>query len=186
MKKVILLYIACLLLAGNVQFTNACSCSRATVEESFKSAKSVFVWEVIWVRRTLPRKEFSEYMQFFRVSVDVSRAFKWDIPKHVYVFTQDSGASCGYNFEPSQQYLIYTYEIDGEERVSLCSRTQLLSDSQDEIEQLPDEWLIIYWDNKSAERSRNYMSYLLLLLLLSFSYYAFISIRTGGLSNHKK
>ena len=65
------------------------------------------------------------------VTLGVVRAWKRADVESFIVRTQAQGAACGYGFESGQSYLVYTHQTDeGEEWVSLCSRTRPVEDEQ--------------------------------------------------------
>jgi hypothetical protein len=71
-----------------------------------------------------------------RVRFRVVRAWKGVTTESIELTTANSSAACGYEFAPGQSYLVYADEENGTLSVSLCSRTQPMSDSGEDLEVL--------------------------------------------------
>src|SRR5262245_24343894 len=71
-----------------------------------------------------------------RVTFTITDAFRGVTGNEVDIFTNNSSAACGYNFERDRVYIVYAYEYpkgDGKFRASICSRTQIYSESSPDI-----------------------------------------------------
>jgi hypothetical protein len=73
-----------------------------------------------------------------RVTFRVSKVWKGPISATLAVTTARSGASCGYEFESGRDYLVYAEGTDQGLTVSLCSRTQRLSEADEDLAILGD------------------------------------------------
>jgi len=71
-----------------------------------------------------------------RVTFTITDAFRGVTGKEVDIFTNNSAAACGYNFERDSVYIVYAHEYPkggGRLFVSSCSRTQKFSESSPDI-----------------------------------------------------
>ena len=67
-----------------------------------------------------------------RVTLQVERWWKGGDTATLTVTTINSGAACGFGFQPDTKYLVYAYAERGrkELNVSLCSRTRSLPQAE--------------------------------------------------------
>jgi hypothetical protein len=63
------------------------------------------------------------------ITFDVDRVWKGDVPPQMTVETRVSTASCGYDFDRGERYLVYAR--DGQ--VSLCSGTRSTADADADL-----------------------------------------------------
>ena len=99
----------------------ACSCFPPSPPSSaLEEATSVFMGRVVSVERG------DSIANPTTVEFDVSTVWKGSNSPARYIMTNTGGASCGYTFHLGGEYLVYSY--DG--RVSLCSRTSLVSGAE--------------------------------------------------------
>jgi hypothetical protein len=117
-----LLSLALLVLAAPER-ARACSCMAQEQPQAFDEAVSVFEGRVVSVSQPDAENQIS-------VELDVVRTWKGADAERVTMLTASNSAACGFGFEPTQSYLVYTYEADGHERVSLCSRTAAIESDQ--------------------------------------------------------
>jgi protocatechuate 3,4-dioxygenase beta subunit len=71
-----------------------------------------------------------------RVTFTITEAFRGALGKEVDIFTTDSSAACGYEFEHGGVYIVYAHEYPkggGKLHTSICSRTQKYSESSPDI-----------------------------------------------------
>ncbi len=134
MKKFILFG---MILASFLIFTNtanACSCIMAeSPSKSLEKAVDVFSGRVLDVKK--PRLGASS-IDSVKVKFNVLSVWKEAEYKEMEVSTAMSSASCGFGFEKGKEYLVYTYDNKGETSVSLCSRTKLLSEAGEDLQEL--------------------------------------------------
>ena len=68
---------------------------------------------------------------------DVDNVWKGDLKQTITIKTAQSSAACGFNFEENQKYIVYASQYDDEYlEVSLCSRTGLLSNATEDLQEL--------------------------------------------------
>jgi hypothetical protein len=70
------------------------------------------------------------------VKFDVERAWKGISTTTVTAVTGANGGSCGFPFEEGKEYLVYSYDSYGSSKsliASMCSRTALLSEAQNDL-----------------------------------------------------
>lgn len=114
----------------------ACSCAvPESVQVELEKSSAVFSGKVLGI---LDKKKFNSIQSSgdeVVVLFEVEEAWKGIHQTQVIVYTSRDSASCGFEFT-SNEYLVYANESDGELRVSLCSRTTLLSLAQEDLNEL--------------------------------------------------
>ncbi|WP_026370882.1 hypothetical protein [Kallotenue papyrolyticum] len=99
----------------------ACSCvAPGTPQQELAQADAVFGGTVTAIEAG-GRTAFAEAR---RVHFAVARVWKGALTEQATVLTAASSASCGYEFQPGGEYLVYARLAEGQLQVSLCSRTQ--------------------------------------------------------------
>ena len=133
MKKIF--FIATSLFLLNTNAANACSCMPTTPEQSLKNANAVFAGKVINVveARGGGRGVQSPSLNGVKVIFEVSKVWKGTPTQQLVITTPDSSASCGYNFEKGQNYLVYASTQDNQLQTGLCSGTKTLSTAQADL-----------------------------------------------------
>ena len=131
MQKAVLtlVFAACLAALAPTSVAEACSCMRQSPEEAAAAADAIFEARILEVNPPPAGDQSSP----IRVRVRVSTQWKGIESEELVLHTAPNSARCGYNFEQDQVYLIYAQldEETGTPLVSLCSRTQL-ADQADE------------------------------------------------------
>jgi len=118
---------------------NACSCRVSNPPcGGIEKSSIVFLAEVISVsihneERTAKNKEFIPFIGK-KAQVKVLESFNNMTAKELVVETGLGGGDCGFNFKEGEKYLIYAHEYKGRILTSICSRTQLLTTAQEEVE----------------------------------------------------
>ncbi len=104
----------------------ACSCARPrSVDESLAQATAVFAGRVTDIESVDSRR--------VEVDFDVDTVWKGSNTSTISVYTAPNPAVCGYSFEVGRSYLVYARENQGLLQVNQCSRTNLLSQSGDDL-----------------------------------------------------
>jgi hypothetical protein len=67
------------------------------------------------------------------VTFDVARVWKGPDDARLTLATPASSASCGVEFVPGEEYLVYAFAQDGELSTNLCTRTAPLANAADDI-----------------------------------------------------
>lgn len=99
----------------------ACSCvAPGTPQQELAQADAVFGATVTAVEAGPP----TALGDSRRVHFAVARVWKGALGAQTTVLTAASSASCGYEFQPGGEYLVYARLVEGQLQVSLCSRTQ--------------------------------------------------------------
>ena len=113
---------------------HACSCMMQGPKEAFDEAAAVFEGRVVAIKS---EAEGAVGPADKRVLLRVVRAWKGIEAEQVQVTTADNSAMCGYHFEPEKSYLVYAHGNDeGGLRVSLCSRTKLIEQADEDLSHL--------------------------------------------------
>jgi hypothetical protein len=111
----------------------ACSCMQQSPEDAEASADAIFEGRVV----TLQPPAEGDQQSPVQVTVRVTQQWKGVDAEEVELTTAANSAMCGYHFELDQVYLIYATENeDGGLMVSLCSRTQLADQADEDREHL--------------------------------------------------
>jgi hypothetical protein len=71
-----------------------------------------------------------------RVSIDINQVWKGPMLARTLLLTSGSSASCGFEFQPGTDYLVYAYDQDGQLATGLCTRTAPLADAALDIAEL--------------------------------------------------
>lgn len=115
----------------------ACSCAAITsVEENFAKKDAVFAGKVVNIKNS-NFSIFKSSADPVEVTFVVSEIWKGPATKKVTLTTAESSASCGYEFNINDEYLVYAYENEGKSLESgLCSGTVLLSQASADLSYL--------------------------------------------------
>jgi hypothetical protein len=110
----------------------ACSCAQnPDPKTALDNASAVFSGKVTDIKRTGGFWESA-----VAVKIETKNVWKGPKNKSFVIHTAEQSASCGYEFTKGEEYIVYTYENDGELRTSICSRTALLKDAQEDLQAL--------------------------------------------------
>ncbi|MEK3673750.1 hypothetical protein [Paenibacillus sp. FSL R10-2771] len=151
-RGVLLMFLCALLvfmtlLTVRPQVTYACSCViPAPPLEALEDSAAVFEGTVISVAK--PSGIIQSSADPMQVTFQVGARWKGDLGNQVTVSTAQSGDSCGFEFAEGERYMVYARgaEADGnlakgneeqsELTTSLCSRTALYADAQEDLNEL--------------------------------------------------
>ena len=67
------------------------------------------------------------------VTFDVQQTWKGPASPQLTIVTSGSSGSCGYEFTPGEEYIVYGYAQDGQIGTGLCSRTAPLSAAGEDL-----------------------------------------------------
>lgn len=113
----------------------ACSCAgeSAPCQEYWESA-AVFIGTVI-EDRLVPFKEGDRERQTRAVRISIDEAFRGVEGAEVEVLTALSSAACGFGFSRAQQYLIYAYRSESDQKLhtNICTRTRAISEADPDL-----------------------------------------------------
>lgn len=127
-----------------ISSTFACSCMmNSSPEEASENYSNIFIWDVVEVSESNISEEWLWQMSQNTVRINVENSVKGQNGDVMVVQTSQSSASCGYNFEEWEKYIVYSdnrWEEDGELNVSLCSRTALVGNAQEDLEAFWIDW----------------------------------------------
>lgn len=103
----------------------ACSCMMAPPpQEALGQSQTVFAGTVSGVQ---PGKDG------VLVTFDVDQFWKGPDGPQLTLHTPASSASCGYEFVPGEEYLVYGFAQDGQLSTGLCTRTAPLANAADDL-----------------------------------------------------
>ena len=127
MKRILLL-----LLCFNFSYiVFGCSCINVDYENAYNMSDLIFVGEVVSVEKDYGFN-INKPKQL-KVKMILNETFKGQGKLNMDFYTSDNSASCGYNFEVDEKYLVYSNIVDDKNYVSLCSRTQKFNGSENDI-----------------------------------------------------
>ncbi|WP_404427909.1 hypothetical protein LG296_08160 [Ureibacillus chungkukjangi] len=108
----------------------ACSCGQpgSAVEEMDRS-DFVFSGKVLDIQDTNKSLFSQSSAGLLEIHFEVSNTWKGVNETEALIFTERESASCGYNFTIDEEYLVYGNNEGGKKRVSLCSKTTLMSEA---------------------------------------------------------
>ena len=113
----------------------ACSCAGPSAPcEEYWQASAVFIGTVIEGRLvTVKESDYEHQQRAVRLSID--EAFRGVEGAEVEVLTGLGDADCGFGFRRSQQYLVYAYrsETDQKLHTNICTRTRATSEADPDL-----------------------------------------------------
>lgn len=119
-----------------------CSCSRSTIEDSFKRSDAIYIGKVIAVDST--KYDFSSNL-VYAYTFEIEQDFKRELPKEnsekyyttIYTPLGSLFGGCGMTFQLNESYLVYGYRTSLGVDTDICTRTDVLKDvSKNEINEL--------------------------------------------------
>jgi hypothetical protein len=139
LKRIILVMLSILfVVTGLISFPGtrayACSCVGGGAKEKLERSTVVFEGKVIKKGNTR-QSQFGELREY---TFDVGRAWKGVQSRNMTIYSYDgSEASCGFQFDKGQSYLVYSYlDKDNSLQTNFCSGNIPISQAGDEINQL--------------------------------------------------
>jgi len=119
----------------NTILVDACSClPPSSPKVSLEEANAVFAGKVIDI--DTPNGISIGGADPVRVIFEVSEIWKGSDFKTVTITTARDSTSCGYPFRKGEEYIVYAYSEGGELSTNLCSRTNLLANAKEDLEEL--------------------------------------------------
>ena len=106
-----------------------CSCRPLVPDEASQWASAVFAGRVVRIYEPGWWKTIRTGSDPLEITFEVERVWKGDVPSKVTVETRVSEASCGYDFDRRERYLVYAH--DGQ--VSLCSGTRPIAGADEDL-----------------------------------------------------
>ena len=112
---------------------DACSCGpKAKPVIAMQEADAVFVGQMVGSRRLPADKDGALFIEY---QFEISHSYKGPIGRAV-VRTPKDSSTCGRQFEDGLSYLVYAERGDSSLMDSLCSRTALVSDADEDFADL--------------------------------------------------
>lgn len=156
----------------------ACSCAEPpTVKDAQAQPRAViFSGKVSEIDQS---KDFLTQSSAEPVGIlfEVQRSWQNINNSEAIVYTAKSSASCGYEFNLQEEYLVYAYEHDGKLKTNICSRTTTLATAQSDLYILGKGQPPIEQTNLKPIEENNARSYLLWLSLVAVIVVIFIFYR---------
>lgn len=117
----------------------ACSCAMPPdAQTALMHADAVFAGKVLGAREVIDWREFRPFSKPIRkqleVTLEVHSAWKGGSTSQVQVITDLSEASCGFEFQAGQSYLVYaSFGENNELGTHLCTRTAALAGAGEDL-----------------------------------------------------
>lgn len=133
-----------------------CSCIAPELPQASRDqAAAVFAGRVTNIDRP---SNFTSTIDPIKVTFDVSYVWKGKESNTINLLTARESASCGFPFEEGKEYLVYanTSEETGDDlHVSLCSRTALLTEANEDMAALGEGQVIVKESQSPAPQGTN-------------------------------
>lgn len=169
----------------------ACSCIvPGTPEEEFKKFDAVFMGTVTSISERPAPDHLSEIDKAFypkvKIGIKVGQSWKGVTTDFIYVYTGFGGGDCGYSVTGFETYLVYASGPMDDLDISICSRTSLYRNAQEDrryLEQLNELPLtqVMSLNEQSSENNQNGMITLLgssaVVLIIVASYLIVVNQR---------
>lgn len=143
--SIFLLFVLTNILVFYSPYSISCSCLVQLPCEALANSTAVFTGKVVDIKVPSTLKNSIESV---KVTFKVHRVWKGPLSKTLIITTPFSGATCGYKFKKDQEYLVYAHGFLSELSVSLCSRTQLFSTTDEDMKILGVSILITDDENQ--------------------------------------
>ena len=116
----------------------ACSCMQPlSPDEEVSKYDAVFSGKVINVSEVNLNDPILSSSEPMLVTLDIDKVWKGDKKETIIVKTALTSASCGFPFVENQEYIVYAAAYNDETlEVNSCSRTSLLSDAIEDLQEL--------------------------------------------------
>ena len=126
---------------GNPGQAHACSCAQpGSPSEELRESSAVFAGRVVSVRHTYdPDGRSVSRDDHSTIGFEVSAVWKGTVYEDMVITTPPTGGSCGFRFVEGEEYIVYAYDgpyVDGGYSVGICTRTALLEQAQEDIDEL--------------------------------------------------
>ncbi len=121
----------------SVKEAYACSCiAPDSPQEELQKFGSVFAGKVTKIEEKHSNADIISSADPVFVTFDVNTVWKGSQSDTITIQTALMSASCGFNFEDKLEYIVYANEHAQGLEVSLCSRTSLIADAVQDINEL--------------------------------------------------
>ena len=116
----------------------ACSCVEPDPPaEALANSTVVFAGRVVAIRGfDIPESGIVSTADLGTIELQVSTVWKGPVQETMFVTTVRNGASCGFTFAEGEEYVIYSRSDATPPEVSLCSRTRLAANAQEDFDAL--------------------------------------------------
>ena len=119
----------------------ACSCVQpGPPTEELEASAAVFAGRVFLVEHSYdPDGRIITPEDRSTIGFDVSAVWKGAVHEDMYITTPPTGGTCGFVFNEGDEYIVYAYDSryeDGGYSTGICTRTALLGEAQQDIDEL--------------------------------------------------
>jgi hypothetical protein len=135
MKRICLILGLLAVMGGATTRAMACSCAGQSAPcQEYWEATAVFIGTVIEGKLvTVKEGDYERQTRAVRISVD--EAFRGVEGAEVEVLTGLGDADCGFGFRRAQQFLVYAYRSESDQKLhtSICTRTRAISEADPDL-----------------------------------------------------
>lgn len=161
MRKIFLLFIIVSLLFVNTVIVSACSCAQpSSPKESIGQSTAVFAGKVVDI--DVPSGIVTSSGDSVKVTFEVSEIWKGSDYKTLVITTARDSATCGYDFKKNEEYIVYAYGEENKLSTDICSRTKLLTNAQEDLQELGDGNLPSDSGSNYTPQTSNFISILII------------------------
>ena len=127
--------LACIWLFADMGRSYACSCVEpGPPNEELARSTVVFAGKVVSIRGfEIPESGIVSTADLGTIELQVGTVWKGDVQETMFVTTVRDEAGCGFTFTVGQDYVVYSRSDSTPPEVSLCSRTSLASNAQEDF-----------------------------------------------------
>lgn len=160
-----------LFLVFNFSNVLACSCiPPESPEKSLEKSNYVFIWKVIDINNNWILNGNFSWENKKNVTFEVDDVIKWENKSEITIKTAWNTAACWYNFVDWENYIVYTNWETSDLWVSLCSRTRLLDNAEEDLlafeDILTSDEDEILWEDINIQDNKDLKLYILVTFSL--------------------
>ncbi|MDF0728527.1 hypothetical protein PY093_17980 [Cytobacillus sp. S13-E01] len=173
MKKLIIALAFMILFSGSFLYkpstTFACSCLQPPpVEVELERKTAIFSGKVIKIEDTTTFNQSSG--DLLKVIFEVKSSWKGINQPQAIVYTTRDSASCGFNFNLNEDYVVYAYSEEDKLMTGLCERTKSLDIAQEDLKALgegkePSKDLDFFKESTKEQNNNTYYGTIALIII---------------------
>lgn len=135
-NKLVIFCLMCSLIVIHFSFPTAafaCSCAGPEpVKAAFERNSVIFSGKALLIHDPKNGRVNSSTDPLF-VLFEVDSSWKGPTDSQIIVKTARESASCGFEFEEAQNYIVYAHTYDKELETSICDRTAVLAEAEEDL-----------------------------------------------------
>jgi hypothetical protein len=180
---IIVIFISLHTVILNVTSARACSCfPLRSPEEEMDDSTAVFSGQVIQIMSPDPVGGLISTGDQLTVTFTVFEIWKGPLENPMIIQTARDSATCGYNFEVGQDYLVYAHGNGSNLQTNICTRTTLLVNANEDLQAIGSGVVAPPPEKDSKLFSMDWLLMISILLLVV----ALVAISIVGIHRPKK